>query len=157
VLHVVFVNPVIPPNTGNAMRLTAGVGARLHLVEPLGFELTDTHLKRAGLDYHDLADTHVHADFEACVAALDAAGAGAAWATTGRGEKSLPEIEFGPDDVLVFGTETVGLPDDVLHHPRITGRVRIPMRPGIRSMNLANAAAVVTYEAWRQSGYEGGA
>ncbi|MGC5617085.1 tRNA (cytidine(34)-2'-O)-methyltransferase [Georgenia sp. Z1491] len=137
--------------------MTAGVGARLHLVEPLGFELTDAHLRRAGLDYHDLADTRVHADVEACFVALDDAGAGSVWAMTGRGELGLGEVRFGPDDALMFGTETTGLPDEVLTHPGVTGRVRIPMRPGVRSMNLSNSAAVATYEAWRQLGYPGGA
>ena len=155
-LHVVLVHPLIPPNTGNAIRMTAGVGARLHLVEPLGFELTDAHLRRAGLDYHDLADTDVHADLDACLSALEDAGVGSVWAMTGKGELGLGEVTFGPDDALMFGTETTGLPDAMLTDPRVTGRVRIPMRPGVRSMNLSNSAAVVTYEAWRQLGYPGG-
>lgn len=148
-LHVVFDNPVIPANTGNAIRMCAGSGAHLHLVEPLGFNFDDKHLRRAGLDYHDLANVTIHPTFDACLAALPArVFAFATQATTWH-----TDIEYQSGDALLFGTEPTGLPDAHLAHPRITQLVRIPMIPARRSMNLSNSAAVATYEAWRQFGF----
>lgn len=150
--HVVFFEPRIPPNTGNAIRMVAATGATLHLVEPLGFELTDARLRRAGLDYHDLARVRVHADLDAALAAI---GPARVLAFTGGAADSFAEVRYEPGDVLLFGPEPSGLPPEVLAHPRVTRRVRIPMLPGIRSLNLSNSAAVAVYEAWRQHGYAG--
>lgn len=152
-LHVIFDNPVIPPNTGNAIRMCAGTGAHLHLVEPLGFDLTEKHLRRAGLDYHDLADVTVHPDLDACLAALPDSRV---FAFTTRSTTWHTGVAYREGDALLFGTEPTGLPEDHLAHPRITGEVRIPMIPARRSMNLSNSAAVATYEAWRQLGFPGG-
>lgn len=152
-LHVIFDNPVIPPNTGNAIRMCAGSGADLHLVEPLGFELTEKHLRRAGLDYHDLADVTVHPNLDDCFAALPNSRI---FAFTTTATTRFTDISFQPGDALLFGTEPTGLPDEHLAHPRITAELRIPMLPGRRSMNLSNTAAVATYEAWRQLGFPGG-
>lgn len=152
-LHVIFDNPVIPPNTGNAIRMCAGSGAHLHLVEPLGFDLTEKHLRRAGLDYHDLADVTVHADLDACFATLPASRI---FAFTTRARTWHTRVAYTDGDALLFGTEPTGIPEEHLAHPRITGEVRIPMVPGRRSMNLSNSAAVATYEAWRQFGFPGG-
>jgi len=154
VLHVVFFEPRIPGNTGNAIRMAAGTGATLHLVEPLGFDLSEARLKRAGLDYHDLAHVVVHPSFDALLAALPDARV---WAFTTQATTSFAEIAYRDGDALLFGPEPTGLPADVLDHPRVTQQVRIPMLPGRRSMNLSNAAAVATYEAWRQLGFPGGA
>ena len=151
--HVVFHQPCIPPNTGNAIRMVACTGATLHLIEPLGFELSDAHLRRAGLDYHDLARVVVHADFDA---ALGAIGPARVFAFSGGGEKSFAEVAYEPGDVLLFGTEPTGLPEELLDDPRVTARVRIPMLPGARSMNLSNCAAIATYEAWRQHDFSAG-
>jgi tRNA (cytidine/uridine-2'-O-)-methyltransferase len=150
VLHVVFVEPRIPPNTGNAIRMAAATGAHLHLVEPLGFTLEDSRLRRAGLDYHDLAVVSVHADLEAMWSALPGARA---FAFTAAATTSYDSVGYCDGDVLVFGPEPTGLSAEVLAHPRVTDRVRIPMLPGRRSLNLSNAAAVGTYEAWRQLGF----
>lgn len=152
-LHVIFDNPVIPPNTGNAIRMCAGVGAHLHLVEPLGFDLSEKHLRRAGLDYHDLAEVTVHPDLDACFAALPGSRI---FAFTTRSRNHYTGTAFQPGDALLFGTEPTGLPEEHLRHPRITTELRIPMLPGRRSMNLSNTAAVATYEAWRQLGFPGG-
>lgn len=150
---VVFYEPCIPSNTGNAIRLSACTGITLHLVEPLGFEMTDAHLRRAGLDYHDLARTHVHKDFSALLAHL---GPGRRiFAFTGHTHTSFASVSYQPGDVLLFGPEPVGLPEDILDHEAITDRVRIPMMPHIRSLNLANSASIAIYEAWRQQGYAG--
>ena len=155
VLHVVWFEPRIAGNTGNAIRMVAGVGATLHLVEPLGFELDEPRLRRAGLDYHDLAHVQVHAGFEAL---LDVLGDHRVriWAFTTRATRWYSDVDWTVDDALLFGPEPSGLPDEVCDHPRVTGRVRIPMLPGRRSMNLSNAAAVATYEAWRALGFPGG-
>lgn len=151
--HVVFYEPRIPPNTGNAIRMTAATGCTLHLVEPLGFDLSDAKLRRAGLDYHDLARVVVHPDWEAAVAHLAGHGTGRIYAFTGRATRSFAEVSYRPGDALLFGPEPDGLPESVLADPRVTDRVRIPMLPGIRSLNLSNSAAVAVYEAWRQHGY----
>ncbi len=150
--HVVFFEPRIPPNTGNAIRMSACTGTTLHLVEPLGFDLSDAHLRRAGLDYHDLAHVVVHPDFDAAVAALP----GRVFAFTGRGTTAFASVAYRAGDALLFGPEPDGLPDHILSHERVTDRLRIPMLPGIRSLNLANSAAIATYEAWRQLGFAGG-
>ncbi|PSL01119.1 tRNA (cytidine/uridine-2'-O-)-methyltransferase [Haloactinopolyspora alba] len=150
--HVVFYEPRIPPNTGNAIRLVAATGAHLHLVEPLGFDLDDAKLRRAGLDYHDLANVTVHADLTAFRKAAEP-GRVFAFATTATTRHS--EVTYRAGDALLFGPEPDGLPDAVLDDPMVTERVRIPMLPGRRSLNLSNSAAVATYEAWRQHGYPG--
>jgi tRNA (cytidine/uridine-2'-O-)-methyltransferase len=150
---VVLVHPEIPPNTGNAIRLCANAGARLHLVEPLGFSMEDRLLRRAGLDYHELADVIVHADWAACRAALGDARRMYAFST--RGGRLFTEVSFVRGDVLVFGAETAGLPAQVLEEFPEDSRLRLPMRPGNRSLNLSNAVAVAVFEAWRQNGFEG--
>ncbi|PFG38293.1 tRNA (cytidine/uridine-2'-O-)-methyltransferase [Georgenia soli] len=150
--HVVFYEPRIPPNTGNAIRMVACTGATLHLVEPLGFELTDAHLRRAGLDYHDLANVVVHPTLDAALAALP----GRVFAFTGSATRSFADVDYVPGDALLFGPEPTGLPAHVLADERLTDRLRIPMIPGIRSLNLSNSAAIAVYEAWRQHGYAEG-
>ena len=152
-VRVLFDRPCIPPNTGNAIRMAAGAGCELHLAGPLGFDLSEPHLRRAGLDYHDLAHVEVHEDLEAAYARLLPARV---WAFSARADLALPQVRFAPGDVLLFGPEPTGLAEDVLADPRVTARVRIPMLPGRRSMNLSNAAAVAVYEAWRQQYYRGG-
>lgn len=147
-----FLEPRIPPNTGNAIRMVAGVGATLHLVEPLGFDLSDAKLKRAGLDYHDLASVVVHPDLDTALASEELASA-RVYAFTAKATTWHTDTEFRPGDVLLFGPEPTGLSEDVLAHPRVTELIRIPMLEGRRSLNLSNAAAVVTYEAWRQQGF----
>lgn len=151
-VHVMFFEPLIPGNTGNAIRLSAVTGVRLHLVEPLGFDFSDAHLKRAGLDYHDLAVMTVHPDIDA---ALNALPTSRIFAFTGRGSTSYAEISYREDDVLLFGREDTGLPEHVLEHERISRWLRIPMLPGRRSLNLANSASIAVYEAWRQRGFDG--
>lgn len=147
-----FLEPRIPPNTGNAIRMVAGVGATLHLVEPLGFDLSDAKLKRAGLDYHDLASVVVHPDLDAALATDELASA-RVYAFTAKATTWHTDTKFQPGDVLLFGPEPTGLSEEVLAHPRVTELIRIPMLEGRRSLNLSNAAAVVTYEAWRQQGF----
>ncbi|KEI44821.1 tRNA (cytidine(34)-2'-O)-methyltransferase [Saccharopolyspora rectivirgula] len=146
--HVVFYHPEIPGNTGNAVRMAAGSGCSLHLIEPLGFDLDDAKLRRAGLDYHDRAALHVHPDLDSCWKALQPERI-IAFST--QSEQSYETVRYRPGDVLLFGPESTGLPRDVL--ATATVQVRIPMLPGIRSMNLANSAAVAVYEAWRQQGF----
>jgi tRNA (cytidine/uridine-2'-O-)-methyltransferase len=150
VFRIVYFQPRIPPNTGNAIRLSAVTGCELHLVEPLGFDLSDAQLRRAGLDYHDLASLTVHPDLEAAWAALLPARV---FAFTSRGETSYTEVEYRAGDVLMFGPEPTGLPVDVLEDPHVTDRLRIPMQPARRSLNLANATAIAVYEAWRQHNF----
>lgn len=149
---VAFFEPRIPENTGNAIRLSAVTGAALHLIEPLGFDLTEPRLRRAGLDYHDLASVTVHASLDAILAALPGSRV---FAFTTRATTRFTEVAYEASDVLLFGPEPTGLPDEVLAHPRVTGQVTIPMLPGRRSLNLSNAAAVAAYEAWRQLGFPG--
>ena len=151
-LHVVFVEPEIPPNTGNAIRLAAATGAHLHLVEPLGFTLDDARLRRAGLDYHDLATVSVHPDLAALWPAVLPA---TVYAFTARGTTSFADVAYRKGDVLLFGPEPTGLPEHVLADPHVDALLRIPMLPGRRSLNLSNAAAVAAYEAWRQLGFAG--
>ena len=151
---VVLFQPEIPPNTGNVIRLCANTGTELHLVEPLGFRWEDRSLKRAGLDYHEFARVLRHADWAQCKAAL--AGR-RLFAVTTRGGARPDQIAFDPGDVFVFGRETSGLPGDILNDFPATQRLRLPMRPGNRSLNLSNTVAVVVFEAWRQAGFDGGA
>ncbi|WP_176460749.1 MULTISPECIES: tRNA (cytidine(34)-2'-O)-methyltransferase [Nocardiaceae] len=150
--RLMFFEPRIPQNTGNAIRLVAGTGCELHLVGPLGFDMSEPKLKRAGLDYHDLASVTVHTDLPSAWAALAPTRV---FAYTAHADRSYADVAYEPGDVLLFGPEPTGLPDDVLDDPHVTDRLRIPMIPGRRSLNLANAAAVTMYEAWRQHGYEG--
>ena len=153
---VVLVHPEIPPNTGNVIRLTANTGTELHLVEPLGFRMDDRELRRAGLDYHEYARVRVHRDFSACRAALDASGPRRWFAFTTQAERSSYAVAYEPRDVLTFGCETSGLPIDIVAQFAPEARLRIPMQPHVRSLNLSNAVAVAVYEAWRQRGFETG-
>ena len=148
---IVLVHPEIPPNTGNVIRLAANTGARLHLVAPLGFSLKDRQLRRAGLDYHDLAPVKVHADWQACRAAF--AGR-RMFALTAKAKTSYADVPYRAEDVFVFGPETAGLPGAILAEFSPGARLRLPMREGNRSLNLSNAVAVVVYEAWRQQGFK---
>ncbi|MCZ9881032.1 MULTISPECIES: tRNA (cytidine(34)-2'-O)-methyltransferase [unclassified Arthrobacter] len=150
--RILFHTPEIPGNTGNAIRLAAITGAELHLVEPLGFDFSDAKLRRAGLDYHDLAVVTVHKDIEAAWAALQPERV---FAFTSDGESSYTDIAYEEGDVLLFGPESVGLPDWLKQDPHVTARVRLPMLPSLRSLNLANAASIAVYEAWRQHGFAG--
>jgi tRNA (cytidine/uridine-2'-O-)-methyltransferase len=150
---VVLVHPEMPPNTGNVIRLTANTATELHLVEPLGFRMEDRELRRAGLDYHEYAQVAVHRDFAACRRTLDANGPRRWFAFTTQAARSAFDIAYVAGDVLTFGCETRGLPDDVLAHFPADAQLRIPMRPGVRSLNLSNAVAVAVYEAWRQQAF----
>ena len=150
--HIVLFQPEIPPNTGNLIRLAANAGATLHLVRPLGFELTRKAVRRAGLDYAELASVRVHANLGACLEAL--AGARLFSVETG-GPRRYCEAAFRPGDALLFGTETRGLPAGVLAQVPRERQLTIPMHPHNRSLNLANAVALVVYEAWRQNGFAG--
>ncbi len=151
-LHIVLVHPEIAPNTGNVIRLAANTGCALHLVRPLGFELDDARLRRAGLDYHEYARMQVHDDLDACLAAL---GAARVFALTTRGRTRPDAARFAAGDVLLFGAESRGLPSAVLDALPAERRLRLPMVAGSRSLNLSNAVAVTVYEAWRQLGYPG--
>ncbi|GAA1918877.1 tRNA (cytidine(34)-2'-O)-methyltransferase [Nocardioides hwasunensis] len=153
-LHVMFLEPRIPPNTGNAIRMVAATGATLHLVEPLGFELSEPRLRRAGLDYHDLASVTVHAGLDAALSSAELAGS-RVFAFTAHATRWHTDVDYRPDDVLLFGPEPTGLSAEVLAHERVSDRLRIPMIAGRRSLNLSNSAAVATYEAWRQQGFPG--
>lgn len=152
-IHIVLFQPEIPGNTGNIIRLCANTGARLHLVRPLGFDLDDTKLKRAGLDYHEWADMQVHDNLADCLHRL---AAHRVFAMTTKGSRFFHSLTIQSGDVFVFGPETRGLPPDVLAHFTADRRLRLPMRPDSRSLNLSNSAAVVAYEAWRQLGFDGG-
>jgi tRNA (cytidine/uridine-2'-O-)-methyltransferase len=147
-----FVTPRIPPNTGNAIRTAAATGAELHLVEPLGFDLSEPKLRRAGLDYHDLASVTVHATLQAAWEALSPARV---IAFTAHASTSYADVAYLAGDVLMFGPEPDGLDAETLADTNVTQQVRIPMLPGRRSLNLSNAAAIAIYEAWRQHGYSG--
>ncbi|GIG40215.1 tRNA (cytidine(34)-2'-O)-methyltransferase [Cellulomonas phragmiteti] len=152
-MHVAFFEPRIPGNTGAAIRMCAGTGATLHLVEPLGFEMSEARLRRAGLDYHDLAHVVVHPHLEALLGALPTSRV---LAFTTQATRWYTDVDWRDDDVLLFGPEPTGLPPEVVAHPRVSDRLRIPMLPGRRSMNLSNAASVATYEAWHALGFPGG-
>lgn len=153
--HIVLVEPEIPPNTGNVIRLAANTGAQLHLVSPLGFDLEDRQLRRAGLDYHEFAAVKLHASFDALLAS-EKPPAPRVFALTTRGTRLLGDVAFQPNDWFVFGNETAGLSDRVREQFAPSQKIRLPMRPGNRSLNLSNAVAVVIFEAWRQTGYAGG-
>jgi tRNA (cytidine/uridine-2'-O-)-methyltransferase len=151
--HIVLHEPEIPPNTGNIIRLCANTGATLHLVRPLGFTLDKRSLRRAGLDYDDLATVSVHTDFPACRAAL----ATSRWfAIETGGARRYSDVAYQPGDALLFGSERTGLPPAVLATLPPENHLSLPMRPGNRSLNLSNAVAVVAYEAWRQTGFAPG-
>ena len=150
---VVLFQPEIPPNTGNVIRLCANTGAELHLVEPMGFGWDDRQLKRAGLDYHEFARVFRHVNWATCKAAL--AGR-RLFAITTHGGRRYDTPEFQPDDVFVFGNETSGLPAEVMAEFAEEQRLRLPMLPGQRSLNLSNAVAITVFEAWRQLGFVGG-
>ena len=145
--RILFNAPEIPGNTGNAIRLAAVTGAELHLVKPLGFDFEDSKLRRAGLDYHDLAVVTVHENLDAAFAAL---GEGRVFAYTSEGSRIYTDIAYEPSDILMFGKESVGLSHADKAHSRVTDLVRLPMLSGRRSMNLANCASIVVFEAWRQ-------
>jgi tRNA (cytidine/uridine-2'-O-)-methyltransferase len=149
---VVLWQPEIPPNTGNVIRLCANAGARLHLVEPLGFSMDDKQLKRAGLDYHEYVNVHVHRDWDACALAL---GDARIFAVTTRGHVPYAEARFAAGDAFVFGPEASGLTDAMVSRFPQDRQLRIPMRPRNRSLNLSNAVAVVVFEAWRQLNFSG--
>jgi tRNA (cytidine/uridine-2'-O-)-methyltransferase len=155
-LNVVLFQPEIPPNTGNVIRLCANTGARLHLVRPLGFDLDERSVRRAGLDYHELAEVQVHADFDACLQACASHGVlPVSWyAATTRGEVTYDSVAYERNDVVVFGPETRGLPAHMLEACPPGRRLRIPMQRGARSLNLSNAVAIIVYEAWRQLGWD---
>lgn len=157
---VLLYQPEIPPNTGNVIRLCANAGARLHLIRPLGFEIDDARLRRAGLDYHEFAPMQVHDSLDAALRALAEAHEGGTpprlFALSTRNAVRLDAVAFRPGDAFLFGPETRGLPGDVLDAIPDAQRLRLPMRPGNRSLNLSNAVAVTVYEAWRQQGYAGG-
>jgi tRNA (cytidine/uridine-2'-O-)-methyltransferase len=150
--HVILFKPEIPPNTGNLIRLCANVGATLHLVHPLGFALDEPRVKRAGLDYHELACVREHADLPACLGTIEPVRL---FALTTRATRSLYDATFAAGDAFLFGPETSGLPAAVLDTVAPEARLRIPMRAGNRSLNLSNAAAVTVFEAWRQIGFSG--
>ncbi len=153
-LDVVLYQPEIPPNTGNVIRLCANTGARLHLIEPLGFDLDHAKLRRAGLDYHEFADVATHASLEAYLARVTPKRV---FALSTRGTTRFDTVRYAAGDAVVFGPETRGLPEAVLARLPPAQVLRLPMRAGNRSVNLSNAVAVVVYEAWRQSGFVGGA
>lgn len=148
--EVILYQPEIPPNTGNIIRLCANTGSRLHLVEPLGFSLEHRELRRAGLDYGDLASVRTHRTLEAC---LEAIGGARLYAVETGGARPYAAAAFRPGDALLFGPETRGLPRPALARLAPQDVLSIPMRPGNRSLNLANAVALVVYEAWRQQGF----
>ena len=148
--HIILFTPQIPPNTGNIIRLSANTGTQLHLIEPLGFQLDAKSCRRAGLDYHALANVHLHKNLDECFIVL---GSARLIAITSHGTKSLFDQKFAAGDAFLFGSETAGLPESI--HARFTAeyKLRLPMIAGNRSLNLANAASVVVYEAWRQTGF----
>jgi tRNA (cytidine/uridine-2'-O-)-methyltransferase len=154
VIHIVLYQPEIPPNTGNVIRLCANTGARLHLIEPLGFRMEDRELRRAGLDYHEYASVKVHRDLDACLASI---GATRVFAFEVHGRQRHVDVVWQAEDVLLFGPETGSIPETVLQRPEVHAVLRLPMRPGVRSLNLSNAVAVATFEAWRQLGFCGSA
>ncbi len=152
-LHVVLFQPEIPPNTGNVIRLCANTGAQLHLIEPLGFSLDDARLRRAGLDYHEYAALQLHADFDSFLASVQPSRV---FALSTRGQVRFDSVAYQAGDAVVFGAETRGLPDALLDGVAPAQRLRLPMRPHNRSLNLSNAVAVVVFEAWRQADFAGG-
>ena len=153
--HIVLVEPEIPPNTGNVIRLTANTGCTLHLVEPLGFSMEDRLMRRAGLDYHEWAQVRRHANWAALIEA-ERPEAARMFAMTTRATRRVHEVRFEPGDWLVFGAETRGLAPELRESFPPTQRLKLPMRAGQRSLNLSNAVAVTVFEAWRQNGFDGG-
>ena len=151
--HVVLVAPEIPPNTGNVIRLCANTGSRLHLVEPLGFDLSAAQLRRAGMDYAELASVTVHPDWPACRTAL---GSARLFALTTKANRRVASADFSAGDAFVFGSESSGLPAEVYADIAENHRLRLPLVPGNRSLNLSNTVAIIVYEAWRQNDYAGG-
>ena len=154
--NIVLVHPEIPPNTGNVIRLAANTGCNLHLVEPLGFSMDDRLLRRAGLDYHETASVQRHTSWSAFISAAKP-NSKRSFALTTKATRTLADIHWQPDDWMVFGSETSGLPAAVREFFVPSQHVRLPMRPGQRSLNLSNAVAVTVFEAWRQCGYQGAA
>ncbi|MDH5182519.1 MAG: tRNA (uridine(34)/cytosine(34)/5-carboxymethylaminomethyluridine(34)-2'-O)-methyltransferase TrmL [Gammaproteobacteria bacterium] len=148
--HIVLYQPEIPPNTGNIIRLCANTGMQLHLIEPLGFEMDDKRMKRAGLDYHEYARVQIHADLQGFI---DKVKPKHIYACSTRGQRNYAEAEFKPDDALLFGPETRGLPKAVLDELGPQHVLRLPMKEESRSLNLSNAVAIFAYEAWRQNGF----
>ncbi len=153
--HVVLVEPEIPPNTGNVIRLCANTGAQLHLIEPLGFPLDDAKMRRAGLDYHEYTNMKVHSDWEAYLAS-EKPNTNRMFALTTHGSSAITNHQFQSGDVFVFGSETKGLHPDLRNTFPQSQRIRLPMRPDNRSLNLSNSVAIVIYEAWRQNDFAGG-
>lgn len=149
--HIVLVEPEIPPNTGNIIRLSANCGATLHLIKPLGFELSDKRLRRAGLDYHDLAHVTLHESLEEFFARVNPLRL---FACSTKGTRNYSDVRYQPGDTLIFGPETRGLATDFLQSLPKESVIRIPMLKGSRSLNLSNAAAIIVYEAWRQNGFK---
>lgn len=152
--RIAFLAPQIGPNSGNVIRTAAATGCEFHLIKPLGFEMSDKQLRRAGLDYHDLATVTVHEDFESAYVTWNSPRI---FAFSSHGHQSSFDIAYAPGDVLLFGSEHDGLPPSILHDPRMTAIVRIPMLASRRSLNIANSAAIAVYEAWRQQGFAGAA
>ena len=150
--QIVLFQPEIPPNTGNVIRLAANAGCKLHLVEPLGFDVSARSLRRAGLDYHEFVDMRVHPDWAACCSAL---GGARLFAFSTKGGGRYDAVAYRPGDAFVFGQETAGLPPEMLAAFAPECRLRLPMMPGNRSLNLSNAVAVAVFEAWRQQGFAG--
>lgn len=147
-----FYQPCIPPNTGNAIRLAANTGCELHLIEPLGFQINDTQVKRAGLDYHEMATVTIHPNLES---AWEKLAPQRVYAFSSHATRFHTDVSYHPGDVLLFGPEPTGLPDDVLADEHVTAQIRIPMLPDRRSHNLANSASIAIYEAWRQNEFDG--
>lgn len=150
--HIVLYQPEIPPNTGNIIRLCANTGSRLHLIQPLGFDLDDRRLRRAGLDYHEFAEVEQYPNLDSCIQGLRPPRV---FAVSTRAEQVYDQVAYRPGDAFLFGPETRGLPAAVLGSLPDEQRLRLPMRPGQRSLNLANAVAILVYEAWRQQGFPG--
>lgn len=150
--NIVLYEPEIPPNTGNLIRLCANTGFKLHLIEPLGFSLSEKAFRRAGLDYHEAAEVQVHANLDACLSCTLTAN-NQLFACTTKATTAYADIAFKPDDILLFGPETRGLPDQILNDARVSDCIRIPMRDNSRSLNLSNAVAIIAFEAWRQSNF----
>lgn len=151
--HIALFEPQIAPNTGNIIRLAANNGCHLHLIEPMGFDLEEKKLRRAGLDYRDLTNVTMHPNYEAFAKAMQGRRI---LACTTKGSRPHDQIEYQPDDVLLFGSETSGLPDEIRDNIDADLKLRIPMQSNNRSLNLSNAVAIISYEAWRQQGFEGG-
>ena len=151
-IHVVLHNPKIPPNTGNVIRLMANTGFQLHLIEPLGFDFEEKQLRRAGLDYHDISNVSRHANFNAFIEAVKPARV---YAITTKGKTRYTDVAFERGDVLLFGSETSGLPPEVMSQIEEVNRLLIPMQPNNRSLNLSNSVSILVYEAWRQLGFDG--